>query len=119
MTNPKWLIAVLCIFVGCTIWCGVSEGVYLAGTDIAGRFGYFTTWPGWLGIPGWIINFFGILLFDYSFFHGDWVIVRYAIFMPIGIALIVSYGALLLPSILTGLRSLGGVVAGLFGLGGA
>jgi hypothetical protein len=118
MTNTKWLAAVLTLFVVCTLWCGVCEGSYLAGTNVASRLQYFMTWPGWTGLLGWVVNFFGILLFDYSFFHGDWLIVKYALFMPLGVAMIVSYAALLVPYLLTAVRSLAGVAASFLGLGG-
>jgi len=114
MTNTKWLVAVLTLFVGCTLWCGVCEGVYLAGTDVAGRLQYFFSWPGWMGIPGYVVNFFGMLLFDYSFFHGDWIIVRF-LFMCIGIAMIVSYAALLVPSLISGVRAIFGAIPGIGG----
>lgn len=122
MTNTKWLVAVATIFLGCTLWCGVCEGSYLAGTDIAGLFRTLMS-PSWsmlinpFQLWNYITNFWKMLWFDYAFFHGDWQIVQFA-FQCISLALVVSYGALILPSLISGFQRVIGGIAGVFGYGG-
>lgn len=116
MTNPKWLIGIATAFVAMSLLCGLLEGSYLVGAGgigVALRLQTLITfpWPPLEFIP-WLKNFWGILTFDYSFFYGGWLIIKYALFWPISLGLIVSYVALIIPYIVTGLQSLFSWVGG-------
>jgi hypothetical protein len=118
MTNPKWLIGIAAIFALFSLICGVLEGSYLGPNEV-GRLAALMTWPGIMGIPTWIGNLWSMLWFDYACFHGGWLIIKYVFFWPVSIGLVVSYGALLLPYLVAGARSILSGLAGLLGLGGA
>lgn len=96
--------------------CGVTENVYL-GNDVPGLFQILIAplSPAKLMNPfilwDWFVNLWDMLWFNYSFFHGSWKIVQY-IFQCISLGLVVSFGALIIPSLLTAGRSLIGHIAG-------
>ena len=105
MTQPNWLIGIATLFVVLTLVCGVLEGTYLGPGEI-GLLKTLITWPGIWGIPTWIAAAWHMLWFDYACFYGDWLILKYAIFWPISVGLVVSYAALIFPQLISGLRSL-------------
>jgi hypothetical protein len=115
MTEPKWLIGVLTIFVAMSLLCGFIEGTYLSSSsgDVPALL-YSFIHPNFSpqGIWAWIGNLWKILWFDYSFFTGGWRIFKYAIFWPISAGLIVSYGLAIGQSLISAGASLVNNVAG-------
>lgn len=97
LTRPGWLVAILMLFVGCTLLCGISEGMYLYN-DVP------TTLHTLIKLnilsKTWWGSFATVLWFNYSFLQGDWVIFKYCIFWPISAATVVSYVALIFPQLL-------------------
>lgn len=87
MTNPKWPIGIAALFVAFTILANIIEGVYGVGVSrLEIFFNPFSVAP-WT----YIDNVWGMLWFSYpALFHGPWLIVKYAVFWPISIGLIVS-----------------------------
>ena len=110
MTNPKWLIGIAVAFVLMTLLSGVLEGGYLSGAA-ATRLQLLISMP-FPPTISWISNLWGMLWFDYSFFHGGWVIFKYALFWPISFGLVVSYAFLLLQAMWSGVRGLVSVFTG-------
>jgi len=108
MTSPKWLIGILTAFVLLTLLNGILEGVYL-GEGTVTRLQTLMSLPTSLA---WFSNLWGVLWFDYSFFHGGWIILKYALFWPISLGLLISYGALLVQSIIGGLGRIVGLLTG-------
>lgn len=100
--KTSWMIGLVTLFVVLSIIAGVMEMNYL-GTEGLSRLqmlmqpdvpaytnpigavsAYFTV--GW----GYIQNLWGMFWFDYPMFTGVWGIVRYVIFLPVSIGVIVS-----------------------------
>jgi len=104
MTNPKWLTGILTLFVILTLFSGLLEGAYLGAGEVSKLRVLMS--PDFPPSLAWFSNVWGVLWFDYAFFHGSWVIFRYAIFWPITIGLLVSYGALLFQAVVVAFRSL-------------
>jgi len=91
MQNAKWIIGLGTAFVLMTVLSMILEGVYGTGSTVLGSFLSPVFWPpsaAW----GYVKAIWAILMFDYSFFYGHWVIFRYAIFIPISAGLIVALG---------------------------
>ena len=104
MTNPKWIITLVTLFVVFTIICGIVDGTYGVNPSKLS----VLLLPDWKHITTWFGNLWDILWFNYSFFDGPWVIVKYVLFWPVSIGLVVSFGA-------TMLVGLAGIIKGLFG----
>ena len=99
----------LVMFTGiATVICGICEQQYFGEAE-ASRLTILLTSPSFgesLGIFGtitavvdftwsWFVNLLGMMFFDYSFFQGQWQIVRYILFIPIGIGIISSIVAMI------------------------
>jgi len=112
MTNPKWLIAIATLFVGMSLICGVIEGNYLGGASMF-RLQVLMSLPFPLGetlpIP-WVRNLWGLLWFDYAYFQGGWAIFKYALFWPISLGLVASYGLVLVEAAIS---AIGRTISGL------
>jgi len=101
--SSKWIIGLVVLYVVLAIISGMVEMTSPLGVDEVGRiktlmsptvpsfsdplgaiFAYITfTWD-------YITNLWGIFWFDYAFFTGGWVYVRYLLFIPVSIGVIVS-----------------------------
>lgn len=81
--NIKWIIGVLVLFVILTMLSGIIESSTIGADEISRMKTLLQPELSW----GYVENIYGILTFDYSFFQGEWQIVRYALFIPIGIGI--------------------------------
>jgi len=112
MTNPKWLIGLGTAFILLTLLSSTLEGAYISGTEVS-RLSMFLNPHGLFTQPlTWLSNLWGMLWFDYSFFHGSWLIFKYALFWPISFGLIVSFGAQVALTVVSGIRGLVGILTG-------
>jgi len=106
MDNPKWIIGLVTAFGVLTLICGLCEGVFFR-SDVPTLLQTLITFPwGLSALKDWFGNLWSIFWFDYSFFHGDWVIFKYIFFWPISIGLIVAFGIRLLLALISAVRSL-------------
>ena len=117
MTEPKWLIAIATLFVAMSLICGVVEQTSYLSNDVPGLFQTLITPPSvaeLVGLSFWdrIVSLWDMLWFNYSFFHGGWKIFQY-FFQCISLALIVSYGAAILQSLISAGASIISRVGGL------
>ena len=112
--KSSWIIGLLVLYVVLAIISGMVEMTSpLAAGDInriqtlmsptvpaytnpLGAVFAYITWT-----ADYIANLWGIFWFDYAFFTGSWALVRYAIFIPIGIGVVVS----LVMSVVRGISS--------------
>ncbi len=91
------------LFVLLTIISGVVEMTTMGDDDVSRiealmtkpqieeTSGILGTVVGVVGFAwGYLENLWGILWFDYAFFQGQWIIVKYIIFMPISAAMIIA-----------------------------
>lgn len=115
LTNPKWLIGILTLFIMFTLISGLIEGAYLGPNEVTTLQNFVRpplTEPGkmwtWLTEHVW-----DVLWFDYAFFSGGWVIFKYAIFWPISAGILVSYLALLVQAAIVAIRSVVGGITSL------
>lgn len=101
--KSSWIIGIMVLYVALAIISGMVEMTTPLGVDEVSRikvlmsptapaytdplgaiFAYITfTWD-------YIANLWGIFWFDYAFFSGGWVYVRYLLFIPVSIGVIVS-----------------------------
>ena len=89
MQNPKWVIGLASAFVLMTIVSLILEGIYGLGSTRLYQLMNPSFWPPHAAWE-YIKVLWGILWFDYSFFYGQWIIFRYAVFMPISVGLVAS-----------------------------
>lgn len=100
--SAKWFIGLVMLHILLTIISGICEMTSISAADI-GRiqllmqpdvpaytnpvgavFSYMTaTWD-------YIENLWGIFWFDYAFFQGSWLYLRYCLFMPVSVGVIVT-----------------------------
>ena len=103
--STKWLIGLLLMWGVMTLISGVLESTTLGENEVGILQGLMTSptvtsSTDFLGAAtSWInygTNFIGnlwdVFWFNYSFFQGQWLIVKYVIFMPISVALAFSIG---------------------------
>lgn len=100
--HPKWLIALGMVFIVCSILSGVLEMSYLGNHETS------TLWKAMsafdivdssnplsiasgvvVGMWNLIKAAFQILLWDYAFFTGYWLVVKY-LFMTISLGIVVA-----------------------------
>ena len=100
----SWLIGITSLFIVLSLISGVIEGVYLGGAEdtqtvLESLFSPATpSTTTLLGIDvtalaatwNWFTALFGLLFFDYAFFDGEWQIIRWIIFIPVGLATVIS-----------------------------
>lgn len=100
--KTSWFIGILVMFGVFTIISGVIEATTL-GEDEVGLFKTLMTPPVIdsthpLGVVfsvmsvawDYLKNLFDILWFNYAFFQGQWLIIKYIFFLPISVAIIIS-----------------------------
>lgn len=101
--KPGWLIGIGMLFISLSVVSGILEQQYL-GRDDAGllyrllnsyseiNFGNPLVAIGSMVTGSWqaIGALWGMFWFSYAFFEGTWQIVRFAVFLPISVALAVS-----------------------------
>jgi len=113
LTNPRWLIGILTTFGILTLISGILEGTYLGPGEVS-LLQEFVRPP--IFDPIKMIEWFGtlwrVLWFDYSFFYGNWNIVKYVLFWPISAGVVVSVGVVLLQAAYTAFMSFFGKVLG-------
>lgn len=105
MTNPKWTVAFLLLFVVCTALSSIVEGAELvAGQTRLERFfdiGWSTLLPH--NLWSWMGNLFQMFWFDYAFLaESPYNLVKFFIFWPISAGLVISILMRLLTSLLIG-----------------
>ena len=101
--HPKWIIFFITSFVLMTVLSGIIEmsyfGVSEQGTlqSILNEFSKLAFNNPVVGLASILIGFWNVLrllfialIWDYSFFTGQWQIVKYAFFFPISIGFVVS-----------------------------
>jgi hypothetical protein len=91
MQNSKWIIGLSSAFVLMTILSLILEGAYGTESSLLLRLMQPAFWP-----PGAAWDFikavWQMLWFNYSFFYGPFNIVRWAVFVPISVGLVVALG---------------------------
>lgn len=92
------------LFVVCSLISGIMEMEYLSGSSdqesvferllsppvITGSNVIGVMWSGLTTTWDYLTAFFAVLTFDYAFFSGAYQIIRWIIFLPIGIAMILT-----------------------------
>jgi len=100
--------ALITLYVVGTMLSGIMEQTYFGGTEAA-RLTVLMTEPsfsssfGFLGTTvmlvdfawEWLVNLWSMLWWDYAFFQGQWLILKYAIFIPISIKIITGVVAMM------------------------
>lgn len=101
--NPKWIVGLGMLFIVLSIFNGIIEQSYIG----SGKTNVFYTllssyseasFSNPLIAIGSIVNVvwgtiqtvWAMFIFDYAQFEGSWQIVRFAFFLPISVALVVS-----------------------------
>lgn len=87
MTNPKYIIGLFMLFGVCTIIMGIIEGIPY-GSDETTKL-YDLMKPSFS--LGYLGNLWDMFWFDYPFLTGNLLYVKYVIFWPMSIGLIVSF----------------------------
>lgn len=100
----KWLIGIIMIYVIGTLVCGVIEMTYLTQGATDTMFGLMTNIKGIsfsnpltaltdLLLDLWYITqlIFSIIIWDFSFFEGEYAIIKYVIFLPLSVSFFVSF----------------------------
>lgn len=109
----KWMIGIVFCFVAFSLLCGIGEMTTFGEGEVT-RLQVLVTAPNFTEVENvfegitvlaaftwdWVANFISMLLWDYSFFQGQWAMVKYLIYFPVSIGII--WG---LVSALRGVRS--------------
>lgn len=115
--KPGWIIGILMLYVGLQIIMGICEMSY--ANEIPGVFNAFLAGGSWSasGINDMLNGLWSAFLFDYPFFVGTWVLLRY-IFLSVsaGVVIIMFWTAPLATLIGGGLLGLATLVSGGFNL---
>lgn len=101
--NPKWLIGLGTLFVVGTLLSGLLEQQYFGSNEAGVFYRLLTSYKeieftnplialGTFVSVAWtyIKDIWAMFWWNYAFFEGSWEIVKYAIFWPISIGLVVS-----------------------------
>lgn len=101
--NPKWLIGLGMLFIVLTIFNGMIEQSYVGTGKTSVFYSLLSSYSeasfsnpliaigSVLSVVwGTIQMVWAMFIFDYAQFEGAWQIVRFAFFLPISIALVVS-----------------------------
>jgi len=89
MQNPKWVIGLASAFVLMTILSLILEGVYGLESQKLLILMSPKIWP-LSDVKLYLDTLWGIMWFDYAFFYGSWNIIRFGIFVPITVGLMVA-----------------------------
>lgn len=97
--------------------CGVVEQTSYLPNDVPGLFQTLIAPPSvaeLMSLTFWdrVVSLWNMLWFNYSFFQGGWKIVKY-FFQCISLALVISYGAIILQSLISAGASIISRVGGL------
>ena len=115
--KPGWIIGIFSMFVGLQVIMGICEMSY--PTNTANVFTVIMN-PEFSAsyFQDLFSNFWKVLWFDYPFLTGAWQIVRYGVFMPISLGMIITMFLVAPMATLIGTGVLG-IAAGVsFRLGG-
>ena len=103
--KQSWIIGIIFLFLGLQVISGIGEYTVFGDeettflstlmttpnlTESTGIAGDVFAWIGWGG--DFIATLWSALWFDYSFFQGQWALVRYIIFIPVSIGFILGIG---------------------------
>jgi len=89
MQNPKWIIGLSSAFVLMTILSMILEGAFGMESNKLLILMSPKIWP-LAEVKLYLDTLWSVLWFDYSFFYGSWNIIRFGIFIPITVGLIVA-----------------------------
>jgi hypothetical protein len=100
----KWLVGIIMIYCIATLVCGIIEYSYFTQGSTDSLFSLMSSVQGIsfsnpltalfdILIGVWTITqiIFHILLWDFSFFAGDYAIIKYIIFWPLSIGFFISF----------------------------
>jgi hypothetical protein len=100
----KWLVGILMIYTIATIICGVIEYSYFSQGDTDSLFSLMNSVQGVsfsnpltavfdILVSVWTITqvIFNIILWNFSFFAGEYAIIKYVLFWPLSIGFFVSF----------------------------
>lgn len=100
----KWLIGIIMLYVIGSLVCGVIEMTYFTQGATDTIFGLMTNIHGIsfsnpltaltdLLLDLWYITqlIFSIIIWDFSFFEGEYSIIKFAVFIPLSISFFVSF----------------------------
>ena len=111
-----WLIGLLMLFIGLQIIMGICEMNY--ETQIPSVFSAFLTGGSWDAgrVHDALIGMWKAFIFDYPFFMGSWIMLRY-VFMCVsgGVVIVMFWTAPLATLIGGGLLGLGTIISGFLG----
>lgn len=104
MTNPVWSVVCMMVVVAGTILCGIVEGA--SGVEIT----KLTTLMDFSISTTWFNNLWDMLWFNYAFFESSsaLTIVRYCIFIPFSLGMIISFVVLMVASLSTFIQNIFG-----------
>ena len=88
------LIGLLTLFMGMSLISGICEMQYLSGADDQVSVFYTISHPSLenLSSMDYFKSWGSVFFFNYAFFNGSLSIIRYVIFLPIGIVTLLSLG---------------------------
>jgi hypothetical protein len=90
-------IGLLTLFIGMSLISGICEMQYLSGVGDQVSVFYKLMHPSFTYDT--FANLGSVFFFDYAFFNGSLSIIRYLIFLPIGLATLLSIGLALIRGI--------------------
>lgn len=94
MMKPGWIIGILILFVGLQVIMGISEMTYT--NEMPAVFGAFLVGGEWTAssINDMLNGLWAALMFDYPFFTGSWIILRY-VFLSVsgGVVVVMLWSA--------------------------
>jgi len=114
--KPGWIIGLLILFIGLQIIMGICEMSYT--TDVPDVFEAFMAGGSWNAsrVNDAIMGMWKAFIFDYPFFTGAWMMLRY-VFMAVsaGVVIMMFWTAPLATLIGGGLLGLGAAITGVMG----
>lgn len=115
--RPGWIIGILMLFVGLQVIMGICEMNYT--NELPSVFSAFLTGGSWSTsrVNDMLNGLWAALLFDYPFFTGSWIMLRY-IFMSVssGVVILMIWQAPIAALVAGGLLGLSTLVTGGFNL---
>ena len=113
--KPGWLIGILMLYVGLQAIMGVCEMSY--SNEMPATFGAFLVGGSWTAssINDMLNGMWSAFIFDYPFFVGTWVMLRY-VFLAVsaGVVIVMLWSAPLATLIGGGLLGLATLISGVF-----
>jgi len=115
--RPGWIIGILMLYVGLQVIMGICEMTYT--NELPAVFGGFLIGGDWSAssINDMLNSLWRALMFDYPFFTGSWVMLRY-IFMSVsaGVVFILLWQSPIAALVAGGLLGLSTLITGGFNL---